>query len=220
MLTKKLYLKPGARFVAVNAPEGFRRTLGKLPDGAKEETALKGSLDLVLLFVRDRQALKKQWPKTVTALKQDGLLWVAYPKKSSGIDSDLAGMNNDWEVNQGSPWQPVSSISIDDTWSAVRFKFSPGLDEQRAQRQEELVHDADGTLCVDRKNRVVTPPKDLQGLLKKNARAKALFDSLSFTDKREYVEWIIGAKRPETRIDRRSQTIDKLLRGRRNPSEK
>jgi Bacteriocin-protection, YdeI or OmpD-Associated len=220
MLTKKLCLKPGARFVAVNAPEGFQRTLGKLPDGAKAETALKGSLDLVLLFVRDRQELKKQWTKSLPTLKQDGLLWVAYPKKSSGIDSDLAGMNNDWEVNAGSPWQPVSSISIDDTWSAVRFKYSPGLDEKRAQRQEELVHDADGTLCIDRNTRLVTAPKDLQSLLKKNAKAQAFFDSLSFTHKREYVEWIIGAKRPETRNDRRSQTIDKLMKGKRNPSEK
>jgi Bacteriocin-protection, YdeI or OmpD-Associated len=220
MLTKKLHLEPGVRFVAVNAPEGFRRTLGKLPDGTKEETTPKGSLDLVLLFVRDRQELKKQWPKTLPALKQDGLLWVAYPKKSSGIDSDLAGMNNDWEVNAGSPWQPVSSISIDDTWSAVRFKYSPGLDEKRAQRQEELVHDADGTLCIDRNTRLVTAPKDLQSLLKKNAKAQTFFDSLSFTHKREYVEWIIGAKRPETRNDRRSQTIDKLMKGKRNPSEK
>ncbi len=219
MLTGKLQLKPGMRFVVVNAPDGFARTLGPLPQGSKQGARLSGTLDLVLLFALHRKDLKAHWQKALGSLNQNGLLWVAYPKRSSGIDSDLS-MTGDWEVYKGSVWQPVASISVDDTWTAVRFKYAPGLDQKRAPRDEEVVHDTDGTPCIDRKNRVITPPKDLEQLLKKNAKARTFFDSLSFTNKREYVTWLIGAKRPETRAGRRLQAIDKLAKGKRNPSEK
>jgi hypothetical protein len=219
MLTKKLQIKPGTRFVVVNPPDGFDRTLGALPMGAKREQALRGTLDLVLLFARDSKALNPQWPKALACLTEQGMLWIAYPKKSSGIVSDL-GMSAGWDVATGSPWQPVAMVAIDDTWSATRFKHSPGLAGRREQRPEENVHDADGTLCIDRRNRVITPPKDLQAMLKKSAKARAFFESLSFTNQREYVQWVIEAKRPETRADRLTKSIEKLSKGRKNPSDK
>ena len=89
MLAKKLHLKPGMWVAVVNAPDGFARTLGKLPAGVKQESSLKRDLDLVMLFVSTQKALKAQWPKAIAALKADGALWVSYPKKSSGIESDL-----------------------------------------------------------------------------------------------------------------------------------
>ena len=218
MLTKKLYLKPGMRFAVVNAPDGFARTLGKLPAGVKQESSLKADLDLVIVFASSQQALGAQWPKAIAALKADGALWVSYPKKSSGIQTDL-GMG-EWDVTKGSDWNPVAMIGIDETWSAVRFKHAPGLDRRREARQEESVRDADGTVCVDRKNRVVTPPADLRKLLAGKAKARALFDTLAFTHQREYVEWIIGAKRPETRAARLAKTVDLLSKGKKNPSDK
>ena len=97
-------------------------------------------------------------------------------------------------------------IGMDDTWSSVRFKYAPGLEEARHKRQDENIADADGTVCVDRANRVVTPPKDLQRLLAKNAKARAAFAPLAFTHKKEYVTWILDAKKPETR-ERRLATL-------------
>lgn len=123
MLAKKLHLKSGMRFLVADAPDGFRRTLGLVPDGAREGTLGRGALNLMLMFVRSKKELRDRWPKALAALKEDGLLWVAYPKKSSGIPSDLTGMDSSWEVYRGSPWEPVSSISVDETWSAVRFKY-------------------------------------------------------------------------------------------------
>src|SRR5262252_3245518 len=161
MLSKKLQLKPGMRYVTVNPPDGFSRALGKPPAGATAATALRGALDLVLIFARDSTQLGGVWPKALGSLKEQGVLWVAYPKKRSGIASDLAGMS-EWALTKGSPWQPVASISIDDTWSAVRFKHVPGLAQRRTERQEEVICDADGTVCIDRVARTVTPPKDLQ----------------------------------------------------------
>ena len=218
MLTKKLHLKPGMRLAVVNAPDGFARTLGKLPAGVKLEPSLKADLDLVMVFASNQKGLKAQWPKAIAALKTAGALWVSYPKKSSGIQTDL-GMG-EWDATKGSDWNPVAMIGIDDTWSSVRFKYSPGLDRVREARQEDSIRDADGTVCIDRKNRVVTPPGDLQKLLGKNAKARAQFDTLSFTHQREYVGWIIEAKRPETRAMRLARAVDLLSKGKKNPSEK
>ncbi len=74
-------------------------------------------------------------------------------------------------------------------------------------------------ICVDRAARVVTAPKDLQKLIAKNAKARAAFDRLSFTNRKEYVVWILDAKRPETRADRLVKSVEKLATGKKNPSE-
>jgi len=218
MLQKKLQLKPGMRFAVVNAPDGFARTLGKLPAGVKQESSLKTGLDLVMVFASNQKGLSAQWPKAIAALKTDGALWVSYPKKSSGIQTDL-GMG-EWAASKGSDWNPVFMIAVDDTWSSVRFKHAPGLDRAREARQEEIIRDSDGTVCIDRKNRVITPPGDLQRLLDRNARARAQFDTLSFTNQREFVGWVLEAKRPETRATRLAKTVDLLSKRRKNPSEK
>jgi hypothetical protein len=219
MLTRKLHLGPGMRFVALNAPDGFKDLLGELPDGAREASTLGGLFDLIVLFATDQKTLATRWPKILASLKDEGILWLAFPKKASGVKSNLGGMNSG-EISKGSAWQPVASISIDETWSAVRFKHSPGLEERRARRGEEISYDADGTPCIDRKNRVITPPADLRQLLKRHEKARTFFESLSFTNRREYVEWIIGAKRADTRSQRLTLTLDKLSDGKRNPSER
>lgn len=219
MLVKKLHLKPGMRVAVVNAPPGFNRTMGTLPTGVTREASLKGPLDLVLLFAVSKKELKGQWPKALKSLETDGALWIAYPKKTSGMNSDLA-MGSEWEVTNGSPWQPVASIAVDATWTGVRFRNLPGLDRVRKQRQDDNERDADGTVCVDRRNRIVTPPVDLQKLLDGSAKARAQFETLSFTHRREYVKWIIEAKKPETRSARLAKTIDMLSKGKKNPSDK
>jgi Bacteriocin-protection, YdeI or OmpD-Associated len=204
------------RVAIVNAPSGF--SLGKLPAGVTQDKSLKSQLDLVMLFASTQKELKTHWPKALGAMKQDGALWVSYPKKSSGIQTDL-GMG-EWDAPKGSGWNPVAMIGVDDTWSSVRFKHSPGLEEARHKRQDENIADADGTVCVDRVNRTVTPPKDLQALLTRNAKARAAFEPLSFTHKREYVTWIIEAKKPETRAARLAKTVEMLSKGKKNPSDK
>src|SRR5437773_12034089 len=145
MLTKKLHLKAGMRVAVANAPAGF--SLGK-PAGVTVEKSLTRDLDLVMLFATSQKELKGHWPKALAAVKADGALWVAYPKKSSGIESDLS--MGEWEATKGSDWNPVSMIGIDDSWSSVRFKFAPGLEKARHERQTEAINDADGTVVVDR----------------------------------------------------------------------
>src|SRR4051812_4537951 len=216
MLAKKLHLNAGMRAAVVNAPAGF--SLGK-PAGVTIEKSLTRDLDVALLFATTQKELKAHWPKALASVKQDGgALWVAYPKKGSAIDTDL-GMG-EWDAAKGSDWNPVAMIGVDDSWSAVRFKYAPGLEKARHDRQTETINDADGAVCVDRENRTVTAPKDLQKLFSKNAKARTAFDGLSFTNQKEFVVWIIEAKKPETRAARLTKTVDMLSRGRKNPSDK
>lgn len=213
MQAKKLQLKPGQSISILNAPKGFD------VEGAQVSHKLAAKCDAVLLFCQWHDELAKQWNKVISALGETGVFWVAYPKKSSRLESDLAGMMT-WPIYKDSPWQPVAIIAIDENWSAARFKYAPNLSEEREARANEKILDSDGTLCVDKKARAIHPSKDLAKLLNKNAAARAFFDTLSFTNKKEYVLWIIESKRPETRADRLAKTIEKLTAGKRNPSEK
>jgi hypothetical protein len=158
MIAKKLHLKPGMRVAVANAPSGF--SLGK-PVGVAIEKSLKRDLDLVLLFATTQKELNAQWPKALASVKQDGALWVSYPKKNSGIQTDL-GMG-EWDATKGSDWNPVTTIGVDDTWSAVRFKYAPGLEAARDKRQTETITDGDCMVCVDREKRIVSISNSLSG---------------------------------------------------------
>jgi hypothetical protein len=129
-------------------------------------------------------------------------------------------MASGWAVYAGSPWQPVASISISDTWTGIRFKNSPDLEQRRKDRPEEALHDADGAVVVDRVNRVIYPPRDFAQALSKHPGARAFFETLSFTNKKEYVVWIVEAKKKETRDKRLILALEKLVSEKKNPSEK
>jgi hypothetical protein len=72
----------------------------------------------------------------------------------------------------------------------------------------------------DTEDRIVTVPGDLMDALVRSPKAKQFFDSLSYTNRKEYAEWITSAKKEETRSKRLSDTIQKLLTGKKNPSQK
>lgn len=76
------------------------------------------------------------------------------------------------------------------------------------------------TVEKDEKERIVEIPKELKDLLAKNAKAKTFYDSLSFTNRKEYAVWISSAKKEETKIKRLKEILPKLLSGKKNPSEK
>jgi len=70
---------------------------------------------------------------------------------------------------------------------------------------------------VDPKSKSVRLPDDLAGALKKNKKQAEFFNALSFTNKKEYIEWIITAKREETRSERLNGTIERLGKQWKNP---
>jgi hypothetical protein len=86
--------------------------------------------------------------------------------------------------------------------------------------EKKIGDEVDVVVEQDLEERIVDMPKPLQDLLKKNSKAKSFFDSLSFTNRKEYALWIASAKREETRIKRLEATLAKLIAGKKNPSEK
>jgi hypothetical protein len=82
-LVDKLGIKPGARLQLVSEPKDFRALLGGLPDGSR--IASTGSLDFALLFVKAGSELEKRFAGLRDRLAPNGMLWVAWPKKASGV---------------------------------------------------------------------------------------------------------------------------------------
>src|SRR6266545_2519773 len=80
-----------------------------------------GAFDLVHLFVRDRSALRGVSESAITAVRPGGRLWVSYPKRSSKVPTDLT-RDAGWEPLVEAGWVAVTQISVDEVWSALRFR--------------------------------------------------------------------------------------------------
>jgi len=119
-LPQKLGIKPGSRLALFNAPDGFDRTLGALPDGVR--TTGSGTADVdVAVFFTDRQAvLKKRFPGLARAIAPAGALWIAWPKKASKKPTDL-DENVVRAVGLGQGLVDVKVCAIDETWSGLKF---------------------------------------------------------------------------------------------------
>lgn len=119
-LPKKLGIGPGCRLALVSAPSGFLETLGELPDDVTVEDGLSGPADVIVAFFSDAAALKARFPALTRRLADKGGLWVAWPKKSSGVATDI---REDYLREVGLPTGLVDNkvCAIDDVWSGLRF---------------------------------------------------------------------------------------------------
>jgi hypothetical protein len=128
-LVRKLGVKPGARLALVGAPEGFEAVLGELPDGVVVRSRLRSPVDVIVAFYRDRAVLERRLPALRSALDQDGGLWLARPKRSSGLETDLGdGVVRELGLAAGLVDNKV--CAIDATWSGLRFVYR--LEDRRA----------------------------------------------------------------------------------------
>jgi hypothetical protein len=117
-LIDKLGIKPGARLKFVSEPKGFDALLGKLPEGSRIATS--GALDFAMLFVKARSDLEKGFPRLRDRLEPNGMLWVAWPKKISGVETDLTeGVVRTFGLEAG--LVDVKVCAVDDTWSGLKF---------------------------------------------------------------------------------------------------
>jgi hypothetical protein len=120
-LVKKLRLQAGQKALILNPPVHYIDDLGKLPEDVQLSLEPGGKFDFVHLFASQSSELTRLKTIAVETVEPDGLLWVSYPKRSSKIDSDLS-RDDMWELYIDQSLRPVSQISIDETWSAVRFR--------------------------------------------------------------------------------------------------
>jgi hypothetical protein len=122
-LAKKLQLKAGQRVVILNAPPGYLDEIAPLPKGVEYVAGPEGSFDFVQVFVKNIEDLERLLPIAMGAVKHDALLWIAYPKGGAKAGTDL---NRDILWNAVSPQglSGVALVSLNDVWSAMRFRPS------------------------------------------------------------------------------------------------
>jgi hypothetical protein len=119
-LVKKIGIKSGDRLLFCNEPADFRRTLGELPEGATVLRSNKSPVNVAILF-SDRQAhLERNFRPLAKSLEQNGMLWIGWPKKASGVPTDL-NENIVREVGLANGLVDTKVCAIDETWSGLRF---------------------------------------------------------------------------------------------------
>jgi len=211
-IAQKLKIKEGFTLLTINAPADFKKHLGPLPAKATISPTAK-NCQQVHWFVLNKAQLDKELPKILPLVKNDVLCWCYYPKGTSNLQTDLT-RDKGWDnLLKHEEFQWISLISFNDTWSAFGFRLKTGADTKKAaQPKERPILD-----FIDPKQKIVRLPDDLAAILTKNKKATAFFESLSFTNKKEYVEWIVTAKRVETRQQRINDTLDRLSKGWKNP---
>jgi len=121
-LGKKLGIKEGSRIALVNAPKNFQSTLGELPNGVEFIKRPAKSLDIVLFFVLTERTLARDFHKLAAKLAANGMIWIAWPKKSSGVSTDLS-FERVQRIGLDAGLVDVKICAIDETWSGLKFVY-------------------------------------------------------------------------------------------------
>jgi len=119
-LVEKLGIKPSTRIAILDAPRGYRATLGKLPPGVRVVTSARATLSFIHLFVVSRAILEKQIARLLSALTPAGALWISWPKKSSGVETDITE-DVVRAVALPTGLVDVKVAAIDDVWSGLKL---------------------------------------------------------------------------------------------------
>ena len=120
-LADKLQIRKGQALAVQNAPAGSLERLALELVGISVAAEPAAPTEGVLLFVTSLDEAERLAPGAMRAVRPDGLVWIAYPKGSSGVKTDV---NRDrlWEALEPTGWRPVRQVALDDVWSAMRFR--------------------------------------------------------------------------------------------------
>lgn len=121
-LPRKLGIKPGHRVGLIDAPDGFGDLLGTNDAATLARTDLRDgqAWDVAVYFVTRRTRLEHDFAKLAKAISKAGALWIAWPKRTSGVETDLTE-NVLREVCLPSGMVDNKVCAIDATWSGLRF---------------------------------------------------------------------------------------------------
>lgn len=122
-LARKLGLKPGMRVRLVGAPDHYWELLGSDPAGLELVELERGSrdgADFTHLFARRLDVLRRSLAEARRAMDRDGSVWISWPKKSSGVESEV-GRAQVMREGQAVGLVDVKVCSVDETWSALKF---------------------------------------------------------------------------------------------------
>lgn len=113
-LMQKMFHKPEHKTIILRAPKELKAHLGHF------DSSIKGKYDFAMSFYLKMAEVEKEVPKLKKAMQENGLLWMAYPKAKK-LDSDI---NRDvlWKAMKPQGLEGIAMVSLNDTWSAMRFK--------------------------------------------------------------------------------------------------
>jgi Bacteriocin-protection, YdeI or OmpD-Associated len=213
-ISDKLKIKAGGSLLTLNAPANFKKGLLGLPAGVKITDTGK-AYNQVHWFVLNKEQLEKEISKVLKLVKPEVIVWVYYPKVSSKMKTDLT-RDKGWDclLAEGDKLTWISLISFDDIWSVFGFRAKNETDKKKEAKpkvEREIFN------WVNPKTKEVKLPVELAAAFKKNKKEAQFFDTLSFTNKKEYIEWIVTAKREDTKAERIKGTIEKLTKQWKNP---
>jgi uncharacterized protein YdeI (YjbR/CyaY-like superfamily) len=112
----------------------------------------------------------------------------------------------------------VAAAAIDDTWTALRFR--PEAQVKTSDGRNEAVRQNEYSAYIDVDNKQIKLPPLIADALKTEPEAMDFYQQLSYSNKKEYVLWILTAKQDKTRDERLAKLVEKLNDGKKNPSEK
>jgi len=214
-IADKLKIKSQFSLLTINAPSNFKKGLEGLPAGVKiSDTG--NDYNQVHWFVFNKAQMEKEMSKVMKLLKPEVTVWVYYPKGSSKIQTDLT-RDKGWDclLAEGDKLTWISLISFDETWSVFGFRAKTEADKKKEAKPKE---EREIFNWINPATKEVRLPDDLAKILKKNKKEEAIFNSLAYSHKKEYVEWIVTAKREETRTKRLTEMIERLGKGWKNPA--
>ena len=216
-ISDKLKIKAKFTLLTLNAPTNFKKGLEGLPAAVKI-TDTGAAYDQVHWFVLNKTQMEKEMSKVMKLVKPEVIVWVYYPKGTSKIQTDLT-RDKGWDclLAEGDKLTWINLISFDDTWSVFGFRAKNDADRKKEAKpkvEREIFN------WVNPTTKEVKLPDDLTAALKKNKTLSEYFHSLAFSHKKEYIEWIVTAKRVETRMERIKGTIERLEKKWKNPANR
>jgi hypothetical protein len=119
-LVQKLGIQPGFCIFTAGAPAAYSDIVGKLPAQVTVVPRLTGAIDMIHVFAIKAAGLGDKLPIYRDAIKPDGMIWVSWPKKSSGVATDLTD-NVVRETALSLGLVDIKVCAIDETWSGLKF---------------------------------------------------------------------------------------------------
>ena len=119
-LPQKLGIKPGLTVVAINPPANYRRLLGQIPDSVTFSERLKSGSSFVHLFTSRRSEMQKKMSILRDKISDNGAIWVSWPKKSSGISTDVTE-DVIREIALPLGFVDIKVCAVDQTWSGLKL---------------------------------------------------------------------------------------------------
>jgi len=120
-LVKKLGIKAGFTAIILNPPPTLLQEL-KLPTDIVLNPSSAKAIDFALLFVKEEKDLRKRFAKLACRLNRAGMLWIAWPKKASGVATDLSE-NSVRQIGLDAGLVDVKVCAVNDIWSGLKFVY-------------------------------------------------------------------------------------------------